>query len=134
MPTESTSQDCQTDMSEQGSAKKLCAKAKRKFTWAISNLDLAMTAEAPVTAIESRYDVLKAIWKEVQGKHEAYVKLLPGDELNEKWNEELNQTFSEMEVKTDSYLEESNIAKTQKMELKTGKDMEEAEIHVRSNE
>ena len=93
-----------------------------------------MTAEAPVTAIESRYDVLKAIWKEVQGKHEAYVKLLPGDELNEKWNEELNQTFSEMEVKTDSYLEESNIAKTQKMELKTGKDMEEAEIHVRSSE
>lgn len=59
-----------------------------------------MTAEAPVTAIESRYDVLKAIWKEVQGKHEAYVKLLPRDELDEKWNEELNQTISEMEVKT----------------------------------
>lgn len=76
----------------------------------------------------------KAVWKEVQGKHEAYVKLLPRDELDEKWNEELNQTISEMEVKTESYLEESNAAKAQKMELKTGKDMEEAEIHVRSHE
>ena len=91
-----------------------------------------MTAEAPVTAIESTYDALKAVRKEVQGKNEAYVKLLAGDELDEKWTEELNQKFSEMEVKTDSYLEESNAAEAQKMELKTGKDMEEAEIHVRS--
>lgn len=38
-----------------------------------------------------------------------------------------------MELKTDSYLEESNAAiKAQKMELKIRKDMEEAEIHVRS--
>ena len=37
-----------------------------------------------------------------------------------------------MELKTDSYLEESNLAKAQKMELKIRKDMEEAEIHVRS--
>jgi len=37
-----------------------------------------------------------------------------------------------METKTDSYLEESNTAKAQKMELKICKDMEEAEIHVRS--
>lgn len=134
MPTESTSEDCQTDMSEQGSAKKLCAKAKRKFTQAISNLDLAMTAKVPITAIESRYYMLKVIWKEVQGKHDAYVKLLPGDEHDEKWTEELNQTFSEMEVKTDSYLEESNAAKAKKMELKIGKDMDEAKIHVRSHE
>lgn len=98
----------------------------------ISNLDRAMTAEALVTTIKSRYDTLRAVWKKVQGKHDAYVKLLPGDELDEKWTEELNQTFSEMEVKTDSYLEESNAAKAQKMELNTGKDMEEAEIHVRS--
>ena len=35
-------------------------------------------------------------------------------------------------MKTDRYLEESNLAKAQKMELKIGKDMEEAEIHVRS--
>ena len=47
-----------------------------------------------------------------------------------KWTEELNQTL--MELKTDSYLEESNLAKAQKMELKIRKDMEEAEIHVRS--
>lgn len=86
----------------------------------ISNLDRAMTAEALVTTIESRYDTLRAVWKKVQGKHDAYVKLLPGDELDEKWTEELNQTFSEMEVKTDSYLEESNAAKAQKMKLKTG--------------
>ena len=78
-----------------------------------------MTAEALVTTIESRYDTLRAVRKKVQGKHDAYVKLLPGDELDEKWTEELNQTFSEMEVKTDSYLEESNAAKAQKMELKT---------------
>ena len=38
-----------------------------------------------------------------------------------------------MELKTDSYLKESNAAiKAQKMELKIRKDMEEAEIHVRS--
>ena len=84
MPTESTSEDCQTDMSEQGSAKKLCAKAKRKFTQAISNLDLAMTAKAPVTAIKSRYNMLKVIWKGVQGKRDVYMKLLPGDELDDK--------------------------------------------------
>lgn len=33
-----------------------------------------------------------------------------------------------MELKTDSYLEESNVAKAQKMELKIRKDMEEAEV------
>ena len=121
-------------MSEQGSAKKLCATAKGKFTQTISNLDLAMTAKTPVTTIESRYDTLKAVWKEVQGKDDAYVKLLPGDELDhDKWNEELNQTFIEMKVKTDSYLEESDAAKAQKMELKTGKAMEETEIHVTSH-
>ena len=37
-------------------------------------------------------------------------------------------------MKTDSYLEESNAAKAQKMELKIGKDMDEAKIHVRSRE
>lgn len=56
MRTESTTEDCQTDMSEQGSAKKLCATAKGKFSPAINNLDLAMTSKAPVTTIESRYD------------------------------------------------------------------------------
>ena len=65
-----------------------------------------------LTTIKSRYDTLKAVWKEVQDKHDAYVKLLPGDELNEQWIEELNRTFSEMEMKTDSYLEESNAAKS----------------------
>lgn len=101
-------------------SKEACITAKGKFTSVISNLDRAMTAEALVTTIESRYDTLRAVWKKVQGKHDAYVKLLPGDELDEKWTEELNQTFSEMEVKTDSYLEESNAAKAQKLELKTG--------------
>ena len=82
MRTESTSEDCQTDMSEQESAKKLCATAKGKFPPAINNLDLAMTSKAPVTTIESRYDTWRAVWKEVQGKHDAYMKLLPGDEMD----------------------------------------------------
>ena len=69
-------------MSEQGSAKKLCATAKGKFTGAISNLNLAMTSKAPVTTIESRYDTWSAVWKEVQGNHDAYMKLLPGDEMD----------------------------------------------------
>lgn len=75
MRTESTSEDCQTDMSEQGSAKKLCATAKGKFPPAINNLELAMTSKAPVTTIESRYDTWRAVWKEIQGKHDAYMKL-----------------------------------------------------------
>ena len=56
------------------------------------------------------------------------MKLLPWDELDEQWIEELNQTLSEMEVKTDSYLEESNAAKALEMELKIRKDTEEEEI------
>ena len=54
-----------------------------------------MTAEVLVTTIESRYDMLKAVQKDVQDKHHVDVELLPRDELDEQWIEELNRTFSE---------------------------------------
>ena len=93
--TEIKSEDYQVDMSEQWAAKKLRATAKRKFTRAISNLDQAMTAEVLVTTIESRYDMLKAVQKDVQDKLHVDVELLRGDELDKQWIEELNRTFSE---------------------------------------
>ena len=93
--TEIKREECQADMSEKWAAKKLRATAKGKFTRAISNLDQPMTAEVLVTTIESRYDMLKAVQKDVQDKHHVDVELLPGDELDEQWIEELNRTFSE---------------------------------------
>ena len=50
-------------------------------------------------------DELKAAWNKAQNKHDDFVKLLPGEKLGEVWIEELSKTFSELEVKTDSYLE-----------------------------
>ena len=90
--TEIKREECQADMKKK---KKLRATAKGKFTRAISNLDQPMTAEVLVTTIESRYDMLKAVQKDVQDKHHVDVELLPGDELDEQWIEELNRTFSE---------------------------------------
>ena len=113
---------------------KLRATAKGKFTRMISNLNQAIDTGAPVTTIESRYDALKTPWKEVQEKQDEFVKLLPGIELDEEWIEKPNKTFSELKVKTDSYLEKLNEVKAQEMESKIRKETEEAEIKAPKKE
>jgi len=76
-------------MAEVEAAKKLRSTAKGKFTRAANNLGQAIDTEAPTKTIESRYDELKAAWNETQSKHDDFVKLLPGEELDEGWIEEL---------------------------------------------
>ena len=67
---------------------------------------------------------MKASWNKVQSKH--FVKLLPGEELDEEWIEQLSKTFSELEVKTDTYLEDAGRTNAQEIELKILKEAEEA--------
>ena len=100
-------------MSEVEAAKKLRSTAKEEFTRVANNLSQAIYTGVPTTTIESRYDELKAAWNEAQNKHDDFVKLLPCEELDEDRGikiEEESKTFSELEVKTDSYLE--NVSKT----------------------
>ena len=71
------------NMAEVEAAKKLRSTAKGKFTRAANNLGQAIDTGAPTKTIESRYDELKATWNETQSKHDDFVKLLPGEELDE---------------------------------------------------
>ena len=71
------------NMAEVEATKKLRSTAKGKFTRAANNLGQAIDTGAPTKTIESRYDELKATWNETQSKHDDFVKLLPGEELDE---------------------------------------------------
>ena len=89
------------DMTEVEAAKRLRSTAKGKFTRAANNLDQAIDTGAPTKTVENRYGELKAAWNETQDKHDDFVKLLPSEELDEGWIEDLNKTFSELEVRAD---------------------------------
>ena len=120
-------------MTKTEATKKLHSSVKGKFTQTANNLDQAIDAGALIKTIKSRYGKLLAAWKEVQEKHDDddFVKLLPGEGLDEEWIEELNNTFNELEVKTDSYLEDVGKAKAQEIELKILKETEEAKMRAR---
>ena len=119
------------DMTEVEAAKKLRTTVKGKFNRAANNLDQAIDIGAPIKTIENRYDELKAAWNETQNKHDYFVKLLPSEELDEGWIEDLNKTFSEVEIRTDRYLEDAIKTKEQEMEFKILKETEEAEMKTR---
>ena len=87
--------------------------AKGKFTQAANILDQAIDTGAPTKTIENRYGELKAPWNDTQDKHDDFFKLLPSEELDEGWIEDLNKTFSELEVRADRYLKEAIKTKEQ---------------------
>ena len=116
-------------MTEVEAAKRLLSTAKGKFTRAANNPDQAIDTGAPTKTIENRYGELKTAWNETQDKHDDFVKLLPSEELDEGWIEDLNKTFSE--VRADRHLEEAIKTKEQEKELKIFKETEEAEMKAR---
>ena len=116
------------DMTEVEAAKRLRSTAKGKFTRAANNLDQAINTGAPTKTVENRYGELKAAWNKTQDKHNDFVTLLPSEELDAGWIEDLNKTFSELEVRADRYLEEAIKTKEQENELKILKETEEAEM------
>ena len=101
------------DMTELEAAKRLRSTTKGKFTRTANYLDQAIDTGAPTKTIKNRYRNLK---------------LLPSEELHECWIEDLTETFSELEVRADRYLEEAIKTKEQDKELKILKETEVAEI------
>ena len=96
--------------------KKKRALAKGSFTRTRKNLQEALDKEMISKTVNNRYDSFKQAWNESLKCHQNYLESLNVDEVEEedKWIEELDNFFNEMEVKTDDYIEKAENSKLDK--------------------
>ena len=122
--------------------KKKRALAKASFTRTRKNLQEALDKEMISKTVNNRYDSFKQAWNESLKCHQNYLESLNVDEVEEedKWIEELDKFFNEMEVKTDDYIEKAENAKLEKEKddertrLENERKTERAEIEQREIE
>ena len=78
-------------------AKKARSIAKGKFTRLNNRIAKAIAEDDEIEYIDETFNDLKEAWEDVQGKHEAYVKLLEEEDGDEEWISELDKAFSAMQ-------------------------------------
>jgi len=101
------------DTPEAGAIKMKRTVAKRQFTRAETDLKNALSqTDVPLITMERRFDTLKQRWSEVQNAHDLYVGTIMTDESAEieedKWIDEIESRFSEMEIYCDTVIQERN--------------------------
>ena len=76
--------------------------SKIKFTRARKSLSKAISKKLIKKTVESRYDVLRCAWQEIQSAHDDYIVSLPvEDDGDINWIDELSNSFDELEAETD---------------------------------
>ena len=113
--------------------KKNRTSAKTAFTRARKSLEESIDKRLILKTVERRFENFKLAWQEALKCHERYVATLELEEEDaedeESWMDELDKVFSEVEVKSDTYLEELDNAKKseEKQAEKEKLDLEENE-------
>ena len=81
--------------------------ARSSFTRASNSLNAAINCESIVKiTVMKRFETVKAAWNVVQEKHEAYILTLENcGDADDKWINELQTAFDDLEMRADCCLE-----------------------------
>ena len=99
-----------------GEAKKARSLRKGRFTRAVNSLNTVIDMNSLSVTVKRRYEDLTAIWKIVQDKHDEYVNIVDESEENELWINELCDSFSKAEIRTDEYIQTCTINAERELE------------------
>ena len=90
-----------SDIMSSDDLKKLRTVAKSRFTRTKRSVEDAVIQNVLRKTVESRYDIFKAVWEEVQRCHDDYIASLD-DNLDDEWIDELSEIFGTVEIKVDN--------------------------------
>ena len=88
--------------------KKIRTVAKSRFTRTRRSVEDAVLQKALRKTVESRSDLFKTVWEDVQICHENYIASLDNN-LDDEWIDELSELFGTVEIKVDNYINETII-------------------------
>ena len=104
-------------VSQSAELKRIRTTSKSKFTRAKKSLVDALSKKLIQKTVETRYEVLRHTWQEVQKCHDDYILTLSDEDIDENWIDDLCNIFNDLEVETDMYLESLETQRIEKEKM-----------------